>query len=148
MQLSFYKNNKLNILLSLRQEYFDNIINGKKKYEYRFTFPRSCVRAYIYVPGKTKAIVGYMDLDYPIIGNQQQIAELYEKYDNGNYETMIEYIGNHKKMYAMKINKTVIFKTSIKYAEIKSKFPAFYAPQSYIILDKRPELLDYIIKNQ
>lgn len=151
MQMSFFERDEQimektppKLLLSLRKEYFDSIVKGDKKYEYRFVFPKSSVRAYIYVPREVKAIMGYMDLNYPIIGGPEVISELYRDCDSGDYFSMMDYIGNRKIACAMKIQQVVVFKKPLLYSTIKSIFPNFCAPQSYIILDKNPNLLNYI----
>lgn len=132
------------ILLSLRNEYFLKMISGTKKYEYRFNFPKANVKAYIYAPHKIKAVVGCIDFEFPIEGCADKISKLYSACGDGNYQEMYDYIGGRKKAYAMKVKKAMKFETVLSYETIKSHFPKFCAPQSYIILDKNQELLQFI----
>lgn len=138
---------RTNILLSLQNDYFQKMINGRKKYEYRFVFPKSKVRAYIYVPRKVKAIRGYVDLEKPIVGTAEEISTLYADCGDGSYESMFEYIGKKKKFYAMKVEQAAVFETPLEYSVLKQAFPDFHAPQSYIILDKKLALLKYIAES-
>jgi predicted transcriptional regulator len=154
MQLSLFEEELLtetgtmvNILLSIHDIYCQRIFDKKKKYEYRVNFPKSEVRAYIYVPQKVKAIIGYMDLESPISGSADEISRLYADCGDGNYETMFDYIGRNKVMHAMKIKQAIPFKTPIPLETLKSKFPGLSAPQSFTYLDKIPSLVDYIMKN-
>jgi predicted transcriptional regulator len=136
---------RVNILLSLHNKWFQKILDGTKKYEYRVAFPKSKVRAYIYVPEKIKSIKGYVDLERPITGSPEEISTIYANCGDGSYESMFNYIGKNKIAYAMKIEHVVAFEKVIPYTELKSRFPDFFAPRSYIILDKNPALLKYIV---
>ena len=135
---------QVTILLSLQNEYFLKMISGTKKYEYRFSFPKSNVKAFIYAPRKVKAIVGCVDFAFPIDGSPAEIAKLYSECGDGDYQVMYDYIGNRKKAYAMKVIKVTKFEKPLSYATIKSHFSDFCAPQSYIILDKNQKLLQFI----
>lgn len=136
--------NQVTILLSLQNEYFLKMISGEKKYEYRFSFPKANVRAFIYAPRKVKAVVGCVDFEFPIEGSAEEISKLYSECGDGDYQVMFDYIGKKKKAYAMKVKKILKFENPLSYAVIKSRFSNFYAPQSYIILDKNRELLQFI----
>lgn len=135
---------KTTILLSLQVEYFEKMLKKTKQYEYRFAFPKTKVKAYIYAPRSVKAVIGYVEFDEPIVGTAKEISTLYEECGDGEYGVMYDYIGKHKKTYAMKVLKAVNFTNVLSYKEIKLTFPDFYAPQSYLILDKNPALLKYI----
>lgn len=150
-QLTFFDFNErlddtsqINILLSLQNEYFLKMLSGDKKYEYRFAFPKSKVKAFIYAPRKIKAIVGYVNFEFPIEGDARQISKLYSECGDGDYNVMLDYIGRRKKAYAMKVLNYAQFRKTLSYKEIKNQFPLFCAPQSYIILDKKPDLLKFI----
>ena len=136
--------NQVTILLSLQNEYFLKMISGTKKYEYRFAFPKSNVKAFIYAPRKVKAIVGCVDFEFPIEGSPTEISKLYSECGDGDYQVMFDYIGARKKAFAMKVRKVTKFDKPLSYATIKSRFSNFCAPQSYIILDKNQELLQFI----
>lgn len=135
---------QVTILLSLRNEYFLKMLSGEKKYEYRFAFPKAKVKAFIYAPHKVKAIVGYADFEFPIEGSAVDISKLYFECGDGNYQDMYNYIGERKRAYAMKVKKVVRFEKTLPYTTLKRNFPNFCAPQSYIILDKNQELLQFI----
>lgn len=135
---------QVTILLSLQNEYFLKMISGVKKYEYRFAFPKAKVKAFIYAPRKVKEIVGCVDFEFPIEGSAAEISKLYSECGDGDYHIMYDYIGKRKKCYAMKVKKARKFQKTLSYTTIKKHFPGFCAPQSYIILDKNPELLQFI----
>lgn len=132
------------IILSIQYEYFLKIINGTKQYEYRFTFPKSPVKAFIYAPRKMKAIVGYIEFEQPIEGSPTQIAEIYSSCGDGSFQVMIDYIGNREKAYAAKVKRAIKLDCPISLSEIKTRFSNFFPPQSYLFLNGDSELLKYL----
>lgn len=141
-QLSLLEENKKNILLSLREEYYKEMINGSKKYEYRTRYLKEKSTAYIYISKTLKKVVAKIDFGKPIIGNAKEIASIAEKEHPGCYQDMIDYMYNDIG-YAIPVEKiTPIEEISLE--ELKEKFSDFVPPQSYYILDKKPELLNFL----
>ena len=54
------------IFLSFRPEYIKPILYGLKKYEYRKRFCNEETKAYLYLSGKTRKVIGIMELGKPI----------------------------------------------------------------------------------
>lgn len=54
------------IFLSFRPEYFKPLLYGIKKYEYRKRFCDEETKAYLYLSGKSRQIVGIMELGKPV----------------------------------------------------------------------------------
>ena len=52
-QLSFMEDRPICVLMSLREEYYEAMLSGKKKYEYRTRYLKDVSDAYIYI-SKTK----------------------------------------------------------------------------------------------
>ena len=50
------------IFLSFRPEYFKPLLYGIKKYEYRKRFCDEETKAYLYLSGKSRQVVGIMEL--------------------------------------------------------------------------------------
>lgn len=140
-QLSLFKKNKKTLLLSLREEYYNKMLDGTKKYEYRTRYPKEETEAYIYISKTKKQIVAKIDFGKPIIGSKEEIANLSEKEDPGSYKDMLEYI--HDKGYAIPVEKITKIKP-VSLEELKTKFKNFTPPQSYYILDKKEDLLEFL----
>lgn len=121
------------ILMSINNQYFQDILEGKKLYEYRTRFTSYKTKAFIYLPGPDKKIAGLIDFDYPIKGSPEEIGDFYEKYDNGNKEEMLSWLGE-KDAFAIPILKITLFKP-LGLERLKEKFPQFSPPQSYYYLD-------------
>ena len=129
----------MNILISIEKQYFDEIKKGIKKFEYRRRFIDGPCIAYLYVTAPFKSIMGYIELDAPIIGTPKEISELAETHRKGIGNGIYEYMKDSVRGYEIPILKLVeIENISLKYLQ---KNFGLTAPQGYIILDKKPELL-------
>ena len=54
------------ILLSFKVEYFRPLLYGIKKYEYRKRFCDEETKAYLYLSGKSRQVIGILELGKPI----------------------------------------------------------------------------------
>lgn len=140
-QMSFVDENIKIVLMSIREEYYNKILDGSKKYEYRSRYLKEKSYAYVYISKTKKSVVAKITFGMPIIGNAKQIAKLAEKEEPGCYNEMIKYLYNNIG-YAIPIESINVIK-EIPLEEIKKFFPNFVVPQSYYILDKKPELLSF-----
>lgn len=143
-QLIFFQEEKkaTTILLSLREEYFNQMLDGMKKYEYRTRYLKEESIAYIYISKTKKKIIAKIEFGVPIIGNAKDIATIAEKEQPGCYQEMIDYMHNNIG-YAIPVKKiTPIEEVSLE--ELKNFFSDFVPPQSYYILDRKPELLEFL----
>ncbi len=126
------------MLLSFKPEVYKKIYTGIKIFEHRRNFPDEPIKAYMYISKPVRAIKGIVYLD-----NRHIITD-WEKefsFDNATINRIKEYEKSYR--YAMEISE---FKetTEISLDDIKRDFPEFVVPQSYIYLDNKPELLQYI----
>lgn len=144
-QLSLFDNIPI-VLMSLREEYFNLILEDKKHYEYRTRYLKGKSIAYIYLSKNVKKIVAKIEFGEPIIGTAEEIAKIAEKESPGSYKGMIDYFHNNIG-YAIPILKfEKIQEVSLK--ELKEEFPNFVVPQSYYLLDKKPDLLNYLKRKE
>lgn len=60
------------VLMSMREVYFNEILTGKKHYEYRKKYCESESIAYIYISKTRKEIVGKIWFGKPIIGEAKK----------------------------------------------------------------------------
>lgn len=141
-QLNFNLQPCQTVLMSLREEYYQAMLEGTKKYEYRTRYLKEASFAYIYISKTKKSIVAKITFWKPIIGTAQEIAELAEQENPGCYHDMIDYF-SHGVGYALPIKEITPIK-EVSLDTLKKIFPDFVVPQSYYILDKKPELLAYL----
>lgn len=130
------------VLMSMREVYFNEILNGEKHYEYRKKYCEDESIAYIYISKTRKEIVGKIWFGKPIIAEAKKIAQISENDQPGNYNSIIEYIGNNVG-YAIPVIKVETI-NKIGLNEIKESFKEFCPPQSYYYLDNKKGLMDFI----
>ncbi len=141
-QLSLFDNKTKCVLMSLREEYFIAMLEGRKNYEYRTRYLKEASDAYIYISKTKKSIVAKIRFGKPIVGDAKTIATIAEQEEPGSYNGMIEYLHNNIG-YAIPIEEITLIE-EVPLSELQQKFPDFVVPQSYYILDKKPELLSFL----
>lgn len=141
-QLSLFEEEIPHVLMSLREEYYNEILNGNKHFEYRTRYLKNKSIAYIYISKTKKCIVAKIKFGKPIIGEAHEIALIANQENPGCYQEMLNYF-SHGIGYALPIEDITII-NEIKLDNIRNEFPSFVAPQSYYILDKKIELLEYL----
>ena len=129
------------MLLSFKPHIYDKIHTGDKIFEHRLRFPDEPVMAYMYVSKPRKIISGIVYLDSRI-----ELASWLNtfSYDSSAVHRIEKYLEHYK--YVMPV---LSFQETneITLSDMKEKFPSFVAPQSYLYLDDKPELLEYIQSN-
>ncbi|HPX83987.1 MAG TPA: phosphotransferase [Bacilli bacterium] len=140
---TLFTNNKTRIILSLKQEYLDRIVEGKKQFEYRFSIPIEDLEAYLYIPTPHKKIAGTLELKNTRWMDKKEVSTFYQKVGDGEYETMFAWIGERKGCYVSKIDSVTLFKQAISFKYLKDNFN-FTAPQQWLYLHKNKKLEEYL----
>ncbi len=130
------------IFLSFRPEYFKTLLYGIKKYEYRKRFCDEETRAYLYLSGKSRQVVGVMELGRPI--RLDLTRENYLNYPE-TLKRVDEYILNGD-INAVPIKSLVLFDNPISLDEIRNEIPNFMPPQMYFVLDNHLKLKSLLKK--
>ena len=145
-QLSFLKESPVCVLMSLREKYYNAMLDGRKHYEYRTRYLKEPSEAYIYISKTKKSIVAKIKFGKPIIGNANAIATIAEQDEPGCYTEMIEYMYNNIG-YAIPIEEIIPIE-EVSLTDLQKQFPSFVVPQSYYILNKKPEVLSFLESNK
>jgi len=124
------------IFLSFRSEYFEPLLYGIKKYEYRKRFCDEETIAYLYLSGKSRQVVGIMELGKPI--RLDDTRNNYLDYPD-TLKRIDEYIKS-KNINAIPIKSLSLFKKPLTLEDIRKDIPTFMPPQMYFILDNHLEL--------
>jgi len=124
------------IFLSFRPEYFKPLLYGIKKYEYRKRFCDEETRAYLYLSGKSRQVVGVMELGRPV--RLDFTRDNYLKYPE-TLKRVDEYILN-KDINSVPIKSLSLYDNPISLDEIREEIPNFMPPQMYFVLDNHPKL--------
>ena len=141
-QLSFIEEEPKRVLMSLREEYYDAMLEGRKHYEYRTRYLKEESEAYIYISKTKKSIVAKIRFGEPIIADANTIALIAEQEEPGSYNGMMEYLYNNIG-YAISVEEIIPIE-EVSLSELQQQFPNFVVPQSYYLLDKKPELLSFL----
>ncbi len=131
------------IFLSFRPEFFKPLLYGIKKYEYRKRFCDEETRAYLYLSGKSRQVVGIMELGRPI--RLDITRENYLDYPE-TLKRVDEYILN-RDINAVPIKSLSLFDNPISLDEIRNVIPNFMPPQMYFVLNNHPKLKS-LLENQ
>ncbi|MEN4018225.1 MAG: hypothetical protein PQ975_06900 [Methanobacterium sp.] len=120
----------MNVLLSIKPKYVEEIKKGNKKYEFRKTgFRKKCLKeAYIYSTSPVKKIVGFFKIEKIIEDHPENLWENFKEYSGIAEDEFFDYFRNKEKGYAIEINEFEIFNDPIDPASI---IPNFVAPQSF-----------------
>lgn len=132
------------IVLSLHPKAWNLITSGQKYFEFRRRFRRRRTLAFIYVTLPEKVIKGAVLLGEPIAGSAAEIAKIAEQAIPGNGPSVYDYFIEKDFGPAMPIQK-VYDVEPISLDEMRKSF-GFVAPQFYLLLEKKPELLRLLIE--
>ena len=141
-QLSLLEEEPKCVLMSLREEYYEAMLEGRKHYEYRTRYLKEKSEAYIYISKTKKSIVAKIRFGEPIIADANTIALIAEKEEPGSYNDIVEYLYNNIG-YAIPVEEIIPIK-EVSLNELQQQFPNFVVPQSYYLLVKKPELLSFL----
>ena len=131
------------IFLSFKPEYLKPLLYGIKKYEYRKRFCDEETKAYLYLSGKSRQVIGIMELGKPI--RLDLTRDNYLKYPK-TLKRVDEYILN-RDINAVPIKSLALFEVPISLEEIRKQICSFMPPQMYLILNNYPKLKT-LLENQ
>ena len=126
----------MDIILSIKPEYVNQIRIGNKKYEFRKMIFRnqSIQNVFIYETAPTKKIVGFFEYSGYIKNTPAKLWEQLKEYAGINECSYNSYFNNSDIGYAIVIQNMKFYKTMIDpFNSIKNFFP----PQSYFYFDGR-----------
>lgn len=124
---------KLNVLISIKPKYVQEILSLHKKFEYRkLIFRKDIDKVYIYSTSPEQKIVGYFKYEGYIKGTPQKIWERTEKLSGIDKDSYFEYFTKSAYAYAIKIGQVYAFENPIDPKEIITNFNP---PQSYMYLE-------------
>lgn len=130
------------IFLSFRPEYFKPLLYGIKKYEYRKRFCDEETKAYLYLSGKARQVIGIVELGKPIRLDLTRNNYL-------DYPDTLKRVDNYilsGDVNAVPIKSLSLFKNPISLDDIRKEIPGFMPPQMYYVLDNHPKLKDILEK--
>ncbi|WP_029511676.1 ASCH domain-containing protein [Mesoplasma grammopterae] len=127
--------NNMDLILSMKKEYFDLIKSGKKKYEYRFKMPELNIndKLYLYIAKSKAGIYGYIKIKDVKWMSKDEACTFYSnqlKDKKAAYQIMKEWISHRGGCFVLTISEFKEFENYIPYKELKDNYN-FNAPQNY-----------------
>lgn len=124
----------MDVLLSIRPEFVNQIKMEKKKYEFRKRgFSKKTVkRVFIYETSPVKKVVGFFFIDDIITDTPQNLWTMSDGHAGIGYEDYMEYFSGNDTGYAIKIGKVEFYD---KPFELKDVLPNSVPPQSFCYFD-------------
>ncbi|PWB53181.1 MAG: hypothetical protein C3F06_06840 [Candidatus Methanoperedenaceae archaeon] len=127
----------MNVLLSIKPKYVEEILNGNKKYEFRksiFKCREKLEMIYIYSTSPVKKIVGAFVIESIIEDHPKVLWEKFKEFSGINDEReFFDYFGENKKGFAIKIGELEVFKSP---TDPRFLNPDFVPPQSFRYIDE------------
>ncbi|HUV81894.1 MAG TPA: ASCH domain-containing protein [archaeon] len=123
----------MNVLLSVKPKYVEEIISGRKKYEFRKSiFKREDIKKlYIYSSSPVKKIIAIVDIDGIISDSPQELWEQCHEDAGISEREFFRYFKNSDVGYAIKISNVQEFSTPVDPYNINEDFrppQSFYYP--------------------
>lgn len=133
----------MNVLLSIKPKYVDEILNGTKKYEFRkvvFKNTEERVRVFIYSSAPVKKVVASFLVEKIIQDHPQQLWERFKDFAGVQEGEFFSYFGERENGFAIKIKDLEVFATPL---DPKKAIEGFSPPQSFCYLrTELDELMD------
>jgi len=126
----------MNVLLSIKPKYVEEIINGNKRYEFRksiFRCREDVELVYVYSTSPVKKIVGVFTIETIIEDHPRKLWENFREFSGIGEEEFFSYFGGHKKGFAIGIGNVEVFEDPI---DPKNSIPGFVPPQSFRYVEK------------
>ena len=127
----------MNVLLSIKPKYVEEIKKGNKKYEFRKSFfskknAKEIEKIYIYSSSPVKKIVAKFVLSVILEDHPKVLWEKCKDFSGINEVEYFKYYEKREKGFAIKISGLTFFEQPI---DPKSIFPNFMAPQSFCYIE-------------
>lgn len=123
----------MNVLISIKPEFVEEIVNGGKRYEYRkVVFKKKVDRVFVYASSPLKRVIGYFVLGKVIKDEPERVWDITKMGAGIQKAFFDEYFKDSEFAYALQIRKMVVFENAIDpFVMIKS----FKAPQSFCYIN-------------
>lgn len=125
----------MNVLLSIKPKYVEEILKGNKKYEFRksvFRFKEELSLVYIYSTSPVKKVVGAFTIETIIEDHPKVLWEKFKDFSGINEDEFFGYFGDNEKGFAIEIGEIEVFDNP---ADPRIFIPDFVPPQSFCYID-------------
>ncbi|GAA0979434.1 hypothetical protein GCM10009555_044130 [Acrocarpospora macrocephala] len=129
------------VLMALHAEYYELIWRGLKRHEFRRRFLEGrSTRWFVYLNAPVSRLAAVIDLGPAVVDAPQQIAAIAEQARTGNGASVLEYVQDLERAFAIPILHVAEY-PGLSAAELRDELGAFHPPQGYVRLNQHPRLL-------
>lgn len=123
----------MKVLLSIKPEFANKILNGEKKFEFRKSlFRRDGIKTVlIYATMPIGKVIGEFDIDHIISNSPQQVWQETSKFSGITKSFFDSYFENKEMAHAIKVKQAREYDAPQDLEEIKA---GLKAPQSYVYI--------------
>jgi predicted transcriptional regulator len=129
------------VLMSLKPGPFEDILAGRKLYEYRIRYPREATAAYIYVSGSVRAVRALIRFGAPLSGTARELVLSGAAAPEEEGELDAYFHGGSG--CALPVDEVIPLEP-VPLRELRDRFPGVSVPQSYYYLESKPRLLAFL----
>jgi predicted transcriptional regulator len=128
------------VLMSLAPEYYELIWQRSKRHEFRRRYlVGRPTRWFVYLTAPVSRLAAVIDLDEAIVDTPGRIAELAEQARVGNGQSVLAYLRDLDRGYALPIRKVREY-AGFTADQLAGKLGSFHPPQGYTLIDRHPGL--------
>ncbi len=122
------------VLMALQAEYYELIWQGLKTHEFRRRFLEGrAVRWFVYLNAPVSRLAAVIELGSAVVERPTQIAALAERAREGNGASVLAYVQDLDRAFAMPILR-VSEHPGISAEELRGELGQFHPPQGYVRL--------------
>lgn len=123
----------MKVLLSIKPEYAERILDGEKRFEFRKSVFKNCEvkTVVIYATKPVGKVVGEFEIDRVISGHPQKVWSLTAEFAGISKRFFNDYFCGRETAYAIKVSRAKRYKKPV---ELDSLLPNGTAPQSFCYL--------------
>lgn len=122
----------MKVVLSIKPEFVDKILSGKKKYEYRKRiFKQEVDSVVIYSTKPVGMFIGEFKVEKILYDSVDEIWESTNDFSGISYDYFMKYFNSQKMAYALQIKDLKVYSKPLRPQEVA---PNFKAPQSFCYL--------------
>ena len=129
----------MNLIISIKSQYAQMILDGSKRYEYRKSIPQRCdiQKVYIYATKPICRIVGEFTLDGIISDTPQKVWAATARQGGITKTFFNDYFKGRNKAYALKIGDVIKYDTPLDPRKVITDFTA---PQNFMYTKENMDL--------
>lgn len=124
------------VLMSLKPEYYELMWQGLKTHEFRRRYLKGRPTTwYVYLTAPVSKLIAVIDLDEAVVGLPRSLADIAERANPGNGESVYAYLHDVELAHAMPI-RAIREYPGFTADDLATTLDGFQPPQGYALIDR------------